>query len=200
MKKALGIFLIALAIAAAGFGVGYQFGNNHGQSQAKIWEKPPRSNHLNTCVAGNLRGYDAEVLIPKDHWDEWTLRILNQGQEVGSWKVHLDTVFTQYGEVLYLADYSPIASGCTIVAHDLKQRKELWKTNLIGLGPVSHSKYHNYVDLEVEGDVIVVRGKEAYGQYIEKVDAKTGKILFNQAFPPMTRASLFDEVRWKLGL
>jgi hypothetical protein len=37
-------------------------------------------------------------------------------------------VFTQIGNVFFVADFSPIATGCTLVAYDLEEHKELWKT------------------------------------------------------------------------
>jgi len=93
------------------------------------------------------------------------------------------------GDALYVADYSTISSGCTIVAYNLTTGKKAWAKPLEGLGPVSHSKYRNYVAMSVEehpsakGDfALVISGWEAAGSYIEVIDLGTGKQLANKKF------------------
>ena len=49
------------------------------------------------------------------------------------------------GGVLYRAEFHPHASGCAVAAYDLKVRRQLWRSELRGLGPVDHSKYFNAV-------------------------------------------------------
>src|SRR5262249_48755817 len=85
------------------------------------------------------------------------------------------TVFVVRGDVLYWADFCPSSSGCTLIAIDLTNRKELWKTELRGLGAVDHSKYHNAVNLDLDRDTVRVFGKESYGRYVEYVHCRTGK-------------------------
>jgi hypothetical protein len=92
-------------------------------------------------------------------------------------------VFVQVGDVVYLACCCPLATGCTVVAYDLKERKQLWECALRGIGPTWHSKYWNHVNIEVDGDVILVFGAEANGRYIEYVDAKRGETIGHKKLP-----------------
>ncbi len=92
------------------------------------------------------------------------------------------TVFTRLGDTLYIADYCPLRTGCTVLAVDFKKNKELWRTKLKGIGPISHSKYSNAVCIGNDGDTILVFGKEAAGSYREKLDRRTGKTVSNEVF------------------
>jgi hypothetical protein len=83
---------------------------------------------------------------------------------------------------VYYADFTPYSSGCTVIAYDMKAKKQLWKTDLKGLGPISHTKYRNAVILEVKDDVIRVLGQESAGKYLEYVDLKSGKTVANRVF------------------
>src|SRR4051812_7592613 len=47
---------------------------------------------------------------------------------------HASTSFVVEGQAVYFADFSPVATGCMIVAMDLKTGKQLWKRRLKGLG------------------------------------------------------------------
>jgi hypothetical protein len=69
------------------------------------------------------------------------------------------------------------------VAWDLKAKKQLWKTNLKGLGGIIHFQYHNAVNLDLDGQAVRVRGKESAGRYIEYVDRKTGKTVGHKVYP-----------------
>lgn len=99
-----------------------------------------------------------------------------------SWDGHYQSVFTTKENILYHADYSHNSSGCKLVAVDLKNGKQLWSTSLKGLGPVEHSKYRNAINLEFDGEVLTVFGKESSGRYVEVVDAKTGKTVGHKVF------------------
>ena len=83
-------------------------------------------------------------------------------------------------DILYIAEYSPIATGCDVVALDLKTGKQLWKSELEGIGPVRHSKYLNLVNIETDGQKVIVLGNEASGRYIELLDLQSGKMLTNK--------------------
>jgi hypothetical protein len=58
----------------------------------------------------------------------------------------------------------------------------LWKHGLRGLGGIGHSKYSNAVHVANDGKVIKVYGKESAGNYLEYVDAKTGKTVGHKIF------------------
>jgi hypothetical protein len=72
--------------------------------------------------------------------------------------------------------------GCSIIAYDLANRKELWKTRVQGIGPIAHTAYDNQVALELVGDALKVLGNELAGQYVEFVDLKTGKTVGHKLF------------------
>ncbi|MFO0551056.1 MAG: hypothetical protein U0271_21885 [Polyangiaceae bacterium] len=79
---------------------------------------------------------------------------------------------------LYWADYSAIASGAGIVALDLTSGRPLWRRELYGIGPVSHSKYRNELEIHLAGeDRIAIFGWESSGKYVEVLRASTGEDL-----------------------
>jgi len=88
---------------------------------------------------------------------------------------HTETVFAGRDNIVYYADFSQISSGCSVIAYDLKAKKQLWKTGLKGLGPIKHFQYRNQVILDIKDDAVHVRGNEAAGKYVEYLDLKTGK-------------------------
>jgi hypothetical protein len=135
------------------------------------------------CLAHELSDYQLEVIRRKGYrWDA-TLRVVADKKEIYSWPAHLGTVFMEQEGVLYHADFSPIATGCSLVAFDLKAGKKLWDAPLKGIGPTSHSKYRNAVRLEsVDVNVVAVYGKESHGRYVEIVDRKTGKTVGHKVF------------------
>lgn len=107
----------------------------------------------------------------------------DKSERLLSWHVHQHTPFAQRNGVLYYADFSPISSGCSVVAFDLNAKKPLWTAELKGLGPIGHSKYRNEVRLEVfDGNTLRVFGKESSGRYVEFVDRGTGKSVGHKVF------------------
>ena len=159
------------------------------QADREEWNWRPEQANLLYCVRRDFRDYQAEIICPKETRDSFlmdkplTVRLIDDGKEIYSFKAHDETVFTRRGDVLYLAEFSPIRTGCSIVAYDFKAKKELWKTDLKGIGPVSHSKYRNEVTITTAGDdAIFVTGKESSGRYIEYVDMKSGKTVGHKVF------------------
>lgn len=92
---------------------------------------------------------------------------------------HKAIVFARWNDVLYITNYSPIASGCEVVAVDLNTGRLLWKSQLQGIGPTMHSEYSNLVNIECDEQMIIVTGNEANGRYIEVLDRQSGKTLAN---------------------
>jgi hypothetical protein len=82
-------------------------------------------------------------------------------------------------DLVVLAAYSRISSGCELIALDAETGALRWRSALTALGPVKHSKYRNEVQLDVISGQIVVYGYEASGRYIEVVDRETGRTLHN---------------------
>jgi hypothetical protein len=111
-----------------------------------------------------------------------TIRFKDGDNEIFSIIGHDGTVFAERKNVLYYADFSQWSSGCTVVAYDLKSKKQLWKTNLKGLGPIDHTKYHNAVILELKDDALHILGNESAGKYVEYVELKSGKTVGHRVF------------------
>ncbi len=83
-------------------------------------------------------------------------------------------------QLVVVATFSVISSGATLDAYARTTGELLWHQQLYGLGPVAHSKYHNDLSLRFEGTNIVVSGAEAAGNYVEVLDAATGRITGNR--------------------
>jgi outer membrane protein assembly factor BamB len=96
---------------------------------------------------------------------------------------HGHTVFRVVGDTLVFARFSPGASGAQVVAVDLITGKELWATDLKGLGPVEHSAYRNRLNLDATADTVIVFGYESQGRYVENLNTKTGKTTSHHVFP-----------------
>jgi hypothetical protein len=124
-----------------------------------------------------------ELLRKKNKYGEITIRIMDDGKELVAWEGHYRSVFSLIGDILVYAEFHPSSSGCSVVAFDLKNQKQLWKTRLQGLGPIAHFRYSNSVNLEViNNDAVRVFGNESAGQYLEIVDLKTGKTVGHQKY------------------
>jgi hypothetical protein len=82
--------------------------------------------------------------------------------------------------LVLVAEFSPISTGCSISAYDLRSGEKVWQKALEGLGPIDHSKYSNRVQMEVIDRVLVVRGWEAAGRYIECLSVSDGRKLSNE--------------------
>lgn len=95
---------------------------------------------------------------------------------------HSQTVFILASNVLYVAELHPRASGCSIAAFDLQNSKLLWRTGLHGLLFVVHSLYSNRVQLHLTPTLVVVKGREGGGDYVECLDRTTGKVVGHRIF------------------
>ncbi len=104
-------------------------------------------------------------------------------KELFVFRSHENTVFRVVGDTLVYASFHRSASGATMIGVDLKTGKELWKTHLKGIGPVSHFRYSNLLNMEADGDTVTVFGNESYGKYVEILDTKTGKTVGHKLFP-----------------
>jgi hypothetical protein len=114
-----------------------------------------------------------------------SVQVTRRGHTVVRFKAHSETAFVILADrVLVYSVHHPISTGCTLVAFDLKRRRQLWKTNLKGIGPVGHSKYRNRINLTAgPGAAVTVFGWESFGRYLEVVDLKTGKTLTHRKNP-----------------
>jgi hypothetical protein len=186
--------LLLLAVAAAlviptAVPAGDRKGSDYQKmADAAEWLPPEQEGFLD-CLAHGLGDYQVEVIRRKGAGREATIRVSDRGKEVYSWDAHLSTVFWERDGVLYHAEFSPQASGCAVVAYDLKAGKRLWRAELKGLGREHYSKYSNAVRLQIVNDeVLSVYGHEAVGRYVEIVDRKTGKTVGHKVFSEKKKA------------
>jgi hypothetical protein len=73
--------------------------------------------------------------------------------------------------------HNEIATGTQAYGIDPKTGAQLWHTSLTGIGPISHSKYHNLVAAYVDGDLLVVQSIESGGPFVCTVAIANGKEL-----------------------
>jgi hypothetical protein len=145
------------------------------------WEWSEREASLVHSITEHLRGYcEVELLCPKEGgWgrDSLTIRLKDKERELYAFKGHWETVFTRWQDSLYVAEFNPIATGCSVKAVDLKTGKQLWRSHLKGSSCPAHSEYRNQVTIGTDGKIITVRGNESWSRYIEFLDIRTGKTL-----------------------
>lgn len=135
-------------------------------------------------LTDEFTGYRAELLAFEAGGIGMTVRIANaKKEELLTWATQVTVSFAQRDGVLYYTDFHPHSSGCAVVAFDLNSKKQLWRTDLKGLGGIDHSKYFNDVRLDVLDDRTVrVFGQETAGKYVEIVDRVSGKTVGHKVF------------------
>jgi hypothetical protein len=130
---------------------------------------------LRWCISEYLSDYEVKLIEDEGPWGRLTIQISDKGELIHSFRGHHRTVFVRSGNVLYVAEFGPISSGCGVSAFDMKEREQRWWTRLKGIGDPPHSKYYNAINIEMEEGAILVFGNEAFGRYIEYLDPATGK-------------------------
>lgn len=78
--------------------------------------------------------------------------------------------------LLYIANYHPIATGSSLHCFDLQTGKMKWTADVKQV-MASHSEYYNKVTLSMFKNKIIMEGDESYGDYVQIFDAGTGKRL-----------------------
>ena len=152
------------------------------KADAAAWEWHPERSGLLYSVLNAPKEYEITIVRPRDTFGDLTVRFRLDDKTSYSWDGHVGTPFVVVGKVLYHADYNPWSDGCTVVAYDLANQKQLWKTPLQALGPIDHTKYHNAVEMDLDGDALRVYGDESAGKYMEYVDLKEGKTVGHKVF------------------
>jgi len=146
-----------------------------------LWDE--QKANLKACIDRHLTDYDVVFTGADSFYGELTIRSKKDGSVIYYLKnAHKRVVLTRWKDTLFVAEYSPIATGCEVIAVDLGTGKRVWKTRLRGIGPTGHSQYSNSVNIETDGAKVIVYGNESHGKYVEHVDMKTGKTLLNRAF------------------
>lgn len=152
------------------------------------WEWQPEQASVLYSTILCPKEYKVEIIRPQNTFGELTIRFYHDDRLDCTIEGHAYTTFVVDESILYYAEYSHSTTGCALVAYDLKTRKELWKTQLEGIGPIRHFRYTNMVVVTVAQGaataplVILVRGSESAGKYIEYVDTKTHKTVGHKIF------------------
>jgi hypothetical protein len=123
--------------------------------------------------------------------DDETPSTLSCERPLGStkWTLQLDSDFVGRGALVsdgarvVLLTWSRIASGARARAFALADGAILWDRPVEGIGPQDHSKYSNLIQLGLDGDVVVIRGQEAHGRYIEALELTTGALRWSVQWP-----------------
>jgi len=174
----LGALTLSLARTHFSFGQDYQK-----IADATAWSWSAERANVGDSFLKLTNTYQVELIRKKNKYGEVTIRLLDDGKELVAWEGHIRSVFSLNGDVLVYAEFPTSSSGCSVVAFDLKTKKQLWKTSLKGLGPISHFGYSNSVNMEIiNNDAVRVFGNETAGQYLEIVDLKTGKTLGHRKY------------------
>jgi hypothetical protein len=182
MRKTFGpILLVAAAAVVIGGGPKPQDLDYQKLADEAKWTWDDEKASTAYCIKKCPARYRVDF-ISKPDAQIATIRFVEDDKLVYSWEGTSATVFVVQGNVLYYADFSPITTGCHLVARDLQEKKQLWKVRLKGVKVYGHSRYSNAVTLDLEGDALCVHGKESVGNYIEYVSCKSGKTLGNRVF------------------
>lgn len=111
------------------------------------------------------------------------ISVTSEGKDVFSWKGNYKSVFRVSEDRLYFADWSPVGTGGEIVAVDLLRAKEIWRTQLKALGPISHSGYANSIRIDLRQGGLWIWGKESFGNYVEVKSPDSGETIAHKVFP-----------------
>jgi outer membrane protein assembly factor BamB len=152
------------------------------------WRWSDEKATLAYCTKEHLADYEVELVEPEKYYT--TINIRNKDDRKAIYSIiegHKSIVFTRWQDTLFIAEFSPASSGCAVVALDLKTGKRIWRTDLEGIGPTGHSEYSNQVNIETDGDLVIVYGNEAHGKYVEQLNINTGKTVANTKFELSTK-------------
>ena len=117
-------------------------------------------------------------------------RIVRDEKVILSFLGHKETPIRTDGKMVFFCDYGDSTAGCTVVAYGLDDGKEIWRKALDQAKPMGHSGYYNkvimklltgrtYPDSKKEGGASTIKiiGMESYCDYVQYLDAETGKSL-----------------------
>jgi hypothetical protein len=156
-----------------------------------VWRWSKAKANLAYSIKQHLPDLEVERVRENEYYTPINLRTKPDRKVIYSLKEgHESTVFTRWNGILYIAEYCPSATGCEVVAVDLKTGQQLCKSRLQGIGPTGHREYLNLVNIETDGERIIVTGNEVAGRYVEHLDIQSGKTLANKKFEADTK-SLF---------
>jgi len=149
------------------------------------WKWDIKATKLNGSIARYKGKHRISVTATRGLVRKGVVTVERLGRTVLRFAAHAETPFVVLGDrLLVFSTHHAFSSGCTLIAIDLKTKKQRWKTRLKGVGPVGHSEYRNRINLRAgPGAAVTVFGWESYGRYIEVVDLKSGKTLHHRKVP-----------------
>jgi len=163
--------------------------------QKTLEREPFRFSESNEGILSSLSQYGGNCQVHMIHdpakWGGLGFKFVRDGKELLSLEGHTGSSFRTAGNVLYFAHFPRSSSGCTVTAHDLTTGNKLWETKLSGVGTPMHSAYSNRVtmglsslhNLDKKGEgIISITGRESYGDYVEILDRRTGKVLAHRIY------------------
>ena len=149
------------------------------------WKWSKEKATLQYCIKTYLKDFDVEFSA-KGFGTPITIRSKKENirlvYEITEW--YQTALFARLDDKLFIAEYSPISSGCNVIAIDLSNGRRLWTSHLNGIGPTTHSEYLNRVNIDIDDQRVIVYGNEAHGRYVEVLDIENGKMIANRKFPP----------------
>lgn len=154
----------------------------HNVTNEPQWRWSDRDASIISYLGATPADYEISVTRPKSSGIQNLKVAISDGQNVlcrfdshyqGAFLFDRDRHWIVYSQ------YSPIATGCTLIAFDLKAKRQVWETHLKGIGPVSHSKWRNRINLKLERDRITVFGDEG-AKYIESVSLDSGESIYHR--------------------
>ena len=143
----------------------------------EVWRWDERKTSIMHYFTNAPRTYDLSLVRTAKSNHPWAISaaVSRNGNKIVEWETHHNGAFLIHRDQLIFAKHSSIATGCQIKAFDLTTGKQIWSTNLQGVGPVAHSIYRNKINLVMRDNAIFIYGNESAGQYIEKLNLLTGK-------------------------
>lgn len=178
----------AVVLALVAVGAALQEGNVENQDKSRpnidelewTWDKN-QENPLDCAVLSDGRyQFQLETLVSRKYGLK--ISVLKNGKSAYSWEGHYYSVFRIENDRLYYADWDFSRSGGQVVAVDLENGKEIWRTSLNALGPIVHFQYLTRLNLKVTDHGITVYGDESQGRYIEVKDIGSGKTIGQKMF------------------
>jgi hypothetical protein len=122
------------------------------------WRWSDEKASLDYCIKQHMPDYDVE-LVHEDNYTPINIRTKDGKRLVYHLEDgHEKIAFARHKATLFIAEFSYMCTGCEVVAIDLATGKERWRSRLEGNPPGFHSKYHNSVNIETDGEKIIVYG------------------------------------------
>ena len=176
--------LLGRAIALAGLIVALVCCRSalQGQSENAHWQWIEGAASPAYCAVRFNDDYDIRIERSRGRDGVSPLRLTFDSGDGRSYSIdgHEFTVFVGSGPRLFWVRYNGARAGGTLVAVDLETGVVAWERDLRALGEVAHSSYTNRIQMQMQGDTVVVYGLESLGRYLEVREAKSGNMILHK--------------------